>query len=104
MEWRAIHVDLWFHLDRPWYYEHLFRQLAHYKINTAVFEFEDKFPYVRHPLLSAPGSMTREQVRQLVQTGKRYFIEVVPLVQTLGHTAFIAKHAEFSEPARSAHE
>ncbi len=97
MEFRAIHVDLWFHLDRPWYYEHLFRQLAHYKINAAVFEFEDKFPYSKHPLLSAPGAMTREQVRQLVQTGKRYYIEVVPLVQTLGHTAFIAKHPEFSE-------
>ena len=63
MEFRAVHVDLWFHLDRPWYYEYLFRQLAHYKINTAVFEFEDKFPYSRHPLLTAPGAMTREQVQ-----------------------------------------
>jgi hexosaminidase len=97
MEFRAVHVDLWFHLDRPWYYEHLFRQLAHYKINTAVFEFEDKFPYGRHPVLAAPGAMTREQVRQLVQTAKRYHIEIVPLVQTLGHVAFIAKHAEFSD-------
>ncbi len=97
MEFRAVHVDLWYHLDRPWYYEHLFRQLAYYKINTAVFEFEDKFPYSRHPVLSAPGSMTREQVHELVKTAKRYFIEVVPLVQTLGHVAFIAKHPEFSD-------
>ena len=96
MEFRAIHVDLWFHLDRPWYYEHLFRQLARYKINAAVFEMEDKFPFSKHPILSAPGAMTREQVRQLTQTAKRYYIEVIPLVQTLGHTAFINKHAEFS--------
>ena len=97
MEFRAIHVDLWFHLDRPWYYEHLFRQLARYKINTVVFEFEDKMSYSKHPLLSAPDAMTREQMRQLVETGKRSHIEVVPLVQTLGHVAFIAKHPEFSE-------
>lgn len=97
MEFRAVHVDLWYHLDRPWYYEYLFRQLARYKINTAVFEFEDKFPYSRHPLLTAPGAMTRDQVRQLVETGKRYHIEIVPLVQTLGHVAFIAKHPEFLE-------
>jgi hexosaminidase len=97
MEIRAVHVDLWFHLDRPWYYEYLLRQLARYKINTAVFEFEDKFPYSRHPSLAAPGAMTREQVRQLVETGKRYHIEIVPLVQTLGHVAFIAKHPEFYE-------
>jgi N-acetyl-beta-hexosaminidase len=97
MEFRAVHVDLWYHLDRPWYYEYLFRQLARYKINAAVFEFEDKFPYSRHPLLTAPGAMTRDQVRHLVETGKRYHIEIVPLVQTLGHVAFIAKHPEFYE-------
>lgn len=96
MEFRAIHVDLWFHLDRPWYYEHLFCQLAHYKINTVVFEFEDKFQYTSHPVLSAPGALTHEQVKQLVQTAKKYYIDVVPLVQTLGHVSFIAKHPEFS--------
>lgn len=95
MEFRAIHVDLWYHLDRPWYYEHLFRQLARYKINTAVFEFEDKFQYERHPVLSAPGALSHEQVRKLVQTAKKYYIEIVPLVQTLGHVSFIAKHPEF---------
>ena len=95
MKFRAIHVDLWYHLDRPWYYEHLFRQLAYYKINTVVFEFEDKFQYVSHPVLSAPGALTHEQVKQLVQTAKKYYIDVVPLVQTLGHVSFIAKHPEF---------
>jgi hexosaminidase len=96
MEFRAIHVDLWYHLDRPWYYEHLFRQLAHYKINTVVFEFEDKFQYTRHPVLSAPGALAHDQVKELVQTAKKYYIDVVPLVQTLGHVSFIAKHQEFS--------
>jgi len=96
MEFRAIHVDLWYHLDRPWYYEHLFRQLAHYKINTVVFEFEDKFGYTMRPVLAAPGALTHEQVRQLVQTAKRYHVEIVPLVQTLGHVSFIAKHPEFA--------
>ena len=95
MEFRAIHVDLWYHLDRPWYYEHLFRQLSYYKINTVVFEFEDKFQYTSHSVLSAPGAMTHEQVKRLVQTAKKYYIDVVPLVQTLGHVSFIAKHPEF---------
>jgi len=95
MEFRAIHVDLWYHLDRPWYYEYLFRQLARYKINTAVFEFEDKFQYSTHPVLSAPGALTHEQVKELVNTARKYYIEIVPLVQTLGHVSFIAKHPEF---------
>lgn len=95
MEFRAIHVDLWYHLDRPWYYEHLFQQLAHYKINTVVFEFEDKFQYTSHPVLSAPNALTHEQVKQLIRAAKKYYIEIVPLVQTLGHVSFIAKHPEF---------
>jgi hexosaminidase len=97
MEFRAIHVDLWYHLDRPWYYEYLFKQLAYYKINTIVFEFEDKFSYSKHPVLSAPNAMSEEQVGQLIQKAKQYFIEIVPLVQTLGHVGFIAKHPEFSD-------
>jgi len=96
MEFRAIHVDLWYHLDRPWYYKHLFRQLARYKINAVVFEFEDKFGYTSHPALAAPNALTHEQVRELVREAKRYFIEIVPLVQTLGHVSFIAKHPEFA--------
>jgi hexosaminidase len=95
LAFRAFHVDLWFHLDRPWYYEALFRQLARYKLNTAVFEMEDKFPFSKHPVLSAPGAMTREQVTKLIAAAKRQHIEIVPLVQTLGHVAFVAKHPEF---------
>ncbi len=96
MEFRGIHVDLWFHQDRPWYYEYLFKQLARYKINYAVFEFEDKFFYAKHPVLSAPGAMTNDQVQRMVAEAKKYFIEIIPLVQTLGHVAYIGKHAEFA--------
>ncbi len=95
MEFRAVHIDLWYHLDRPWYYRHLFRQLARYKINAAVFEFEDKFGYRSHPALAAPGALTHEQVRDLVRLARRHHIEIVPLVQTLGHVSFIAKHPEY---------
>ncbi len=80
MEFRAIHVDLWYHLDRPWYYHHLFRQLAHYKINTAVFEFEYKFQYTKHPALSAPGALSQADVRRLVETARQHYIEIVPLL------------------------
>jgi hypothetical protein len=101
MPFRAVHVCLWYHLDRPWYYEYLFRQLAHYKINAAVFEFEDKFYYTRHPVLSAPRALTAADVKRLVESAQRYHIQLVPLVQTLGHVSFIAKHPEYA-PLREA--
>ncbi len=96
MEFRAVHISCWFRLDRPWYYEHIFEQLSRYKINAVVFEFEDKFQYTSHPVLAAPEALSAEQVRSMIQFANQRFIEVVPLVQTLGHVAFIAKHQEFA--------
>ena len=96
MDFRGIHIDLWYHQDRPWYYEYCLRQLSHYKINAVVFEFEDKLFYTHHPVLSAPGAMPPAEMRRLVALAKRYYIDIVPLVQTLGHVNFIAKHAEFA--------
>jgi hypothetical protein len=96
MNYRAIHVDLWYHQDRPWYYERLFQQLSHYKINAVVFEFEDKFQYAKHPVLSAPGAMNADEVKRLVRLARSYYIDFMPLVQTLGHINFIAKHPEFA--------
>jgi hexosaminidase len=96
MDFRSIHVDLWYHQDRPEYYDRLFEQIARYKLNAVLFEFEDKFLFTRHPTISAPGAMDAAEVKRLVRLAHKYYIDIVPLVQTFGHTTFIAKHPEFA--------
>jgi len=90
---RAVHLDLKFHPPR---YDAVFRwldQLAAWKINTLVLEYEDRFPYERYVELSASTAWTREQVQALVSRANRLGIEVVPLIQSLGHVEYILRHS-----------
>lgn len=65
------------------------RILAGLKLNSLVFEAEyvewDSHPETHHPKYGMPKS----QVRELLEDCKRLGIEVIPLVQSLGHCQWI---------------
>ncbi|WP_020616436.1 family 20 glycosylhydrolase [Paenibacillus daejeonensis] len=69
-------------------------ELADYKLNTLVIEYEDKLPfhgdhtYLRHPRLC----LSEEQHRQLLETAWAHFISVIPKQQSFGHLEYILKH------------
>jgi hexosaminidase len=95
MKLRAVHYNFFFHLDRYEYLKECVQKLARYKVNGVVLEFEDRFKYQLHPALAAPTSFTPEQVKELTNYAHQYHIDIIPLVQGLGHAGFILKHDEF---------
>jgi hexosaminidase len=92
---RAVHYNFFFHLDRYEYLKECVKKLARYKVNGVVMEFEDRFRYQLHPALAAPTSLTPEQVKELTNYAHKYHVDIIPLVQGLGHAGFILKHDEF---------
>ncbi len=92
---RAIHYDTKHHQDRFEYVQSFIRELAAYKANILVWEWEDKLAYRRHPQIGAPGAFTIEQMQELTRYARQHHVEIVPLVQGLGHVSFILKHPEF---------
>src|SRR6266850_4793733 len=101
---RAVHYDTKHHQDKKEYVENFIRDLAHYKINMLVWEWEDKFAYTSHPEIGAPGAFTIAEMQQLTGYAEQYHIQLVPLVQGLGHVSFILKwpqHAQLREIASS---
>ena len=96
LPWRAVHWDTKHHQDRLEYYEEIIPKLAAYKINAIVFEIEDKLAYERHPRIGAPGAFNKQQLRQLADLARKYYIDFVPLVQGLGHVRYILKHPEYA--------
>ena len=52
------HYDTKHHQDKREYVESFIRDLARYKINMLVWEWEDKFEYPSHPEIGAPGAFT----------------------------------------------
>ena len=99
---RAIHFD--FKRNRP-SMSFLLDQihiLAQYKINTILWEWEDKFPFVEDlECLCHPTAFTIEEKDQLLEECWQYFIEVIPLVQSLGHLEFVLKYPGFRHLSES---
>jgi hypothetical protein len=93
---RGLHLDMKYLLARPAVIEDWLRQLAAWKINTILFEYEDKFPYERHRFLRHESAMTPAQLRRVLDTARQHHIQVVPLIQTLGHLEYCLKHEELA--------
>ena len=88
---RAVHYDTKHHQDKAEYVRGFIRDLADYKINVLIWEWEDKFAYKSHPEIGAPGAFTMDQMQELTRYAQKYHIQIVPLIQGLGHVSFILK-------------
>jgi len=88
-------------------YEYLgdfIKRLAALKINFILLEYEDKFPYEKHPVLVHPLALTKDQVEGLIKTAKENYIELTPLVQSFGHVEYVLKHDEYAHLAEQVEE
>ena len=90
--YRAVHFDTKHHLDRVEYYYRMIDRLARYKINAVIWEIEDKLMYSRHPEISSPNAISKQEMQSICRYAMERNIEISPLVQGLGHAGFILKH------------
>jgi len=93
---RAAHYDTKHHQDKKEYVKSFIRDLAKYKMNMLVWEWEDKFAYPSHPEIGAPGAFSMEEMQELSRYAQQYHVQMVPLVQGLGHVSFILKWPQFA--------
>ncbi len=93
---RAAHYDTKHHQDTKAYVKDFIRELAGYKMNMLIWEWEDKFAYPSHPEIGAPGAFTMDEIQELTRYARQYHVQIVPLVQGLGHVSFILKWPQFA--------
>ncbi len=93
---RAAHYDTKHHQDKTEYVKSFIRDLARYKINMLVWEWEDKLAYPSHPEIGAPGAFTMEEMQEFTRYAHKYHVQIVPLVQGLGHVSFILKWPQYA--------
>lgn len=93
---RAMNFDLRQTFSKP---ERLIQYIAdfsRYKINALLIEYEDKFPFRRHPEVVHPRHALREaQLEALRQTAHEHFIEIIPLQQSFGHLEYVLRHSQW---------
>lgn len=66
-------------------------EMARYKLNTLVIEYEDKLPRQRPEFCAPADALTPEQHIQLLQTARDNFIDLIPLQQSF-LTRFLATY------------
>ncbi|MCE5347674.1 MAG: beta-N-acetylhexosaminidase [Bacteroidales bacterium] len=93
--YRAVHVDIKYHLDNELYYYQMIDRLAGLKVNAVIIEFEDKLRYRKAPEIGAYNSISIDEFGAISRYAHERNIEISPLVQGLGHVSFILKHDEY---------
>lgn len=93
---RGLHVALWDEMFRPDYFADLLKKASHYKINTLLLEYLDKFPYRSHPALVSPDALKRDELKKLLALARERNIEIIPQFQCIGHVDYILCHKEYA--------
>ncbi|WP_422657792.1 family 20 glycosylhydrolase [Paenibacillus sp. EC2-1] len=103
MKIRGVHFDLKGGVPTGEYLADLIKELGHYKINTILMEYEDKLQYSGHPKLATKSALSQADVQQLVKLADQHHIQIIPLVQALGHAEYMIRHDEYAH-LRESHD
>lgn len=93
--YRAIHLDIRFHLDAGNFYYQVIDRLAKIKVNAIIVELEDKLRYKKAPLVGAANAISIEEFASISRYAHERNIDISPLVQGLGHAGHILKHDQY---------
>ena len=86
------------------YMKRQMRTFAAYKLNVYSPYFEHTLGYRTNPLSAPPGgSLSREDVTELVAYARRYHIDVIPEQEAFGHLHHVLKYEIYTPLAETPH-
>ena len=97
MEIKAVHFDMKAMIPKPDYALTLIDELADEGINAVLVEFEDKFPFDVTAGTHHPCAWTKEEFRRFAGKCKARNVELIPLLQSVGHLDYLLKYPKFRE-------
>ena len=101
MRWRGVSDDISRGpVPTVEYIKRQLRTFAMYKLNMHSFYMEHTFSSKLHPLIGPEGgSLTPDEIRDIVAYAKRYHVEIVPEQQTFGHLHKALKYEKYASLA-----
>lgn len=77
----------------------IIEMMGKFKLNTLLLEYTDKFPFKKHPALCASNAFTEEQVKEIEDFAAANYIDIIPLVQSLGHFEYVTEKPAYKHLA-----
>lgn len=96
MSMRMIYWDDAHHLEKIEALKQIIRQAAYFKINALVIKLEGHFQYQCAPAIVEPYALSSNELRELTDYARSYFVEIVPYLDAPAHVSFILKHPEYA--------
>ena len=75
---------------------HILDAMGRWKLNVALFEYGDRYPYRKHRAVCAEDALDLAELDMVLSHARSLGIEPVPLHQCLGHVDFILRRDEYA--------
>lgn len=92
----GIHLDLKYAIPSKAYLNRWAADLPKLGMNTLLIEYEDKFPFRKHPFLRHEDAFTEDELKRFLDAARGAGLRVVPLVQSLSHLEFALGHEKLA--------
>ena len=77
-------------------FKKIIRHIARYKMNVYMPYLEDMIKFDAYPTIGLNrGALTKDEIKELVAYAKKYYVDIIPAFQTLGHYENILSQPEF---------
>lgn len=81
-------------------FKKIIRMIARYKMNVYQPYFEDAIELKSFPSIGLNRDrLNQDEIKELIDYAKKYFVEIIPIFQTLGHWENLLMQPEFSHLA-----
>ena len=94
---KGLHIDMKAQTMRFPYLRQMILDAIEKGFNMIMLEYQDKFPYTGDlAILAGPDALTVEEIEEIKTICRENDIELIPMVQCLGHMDWVTRFAEFA--------
>jgi hexosaminidase len=104
MKWRGVSIDISRGpIPKLEFMEKQIRVLAGYKLNMYALYMEDVFTVQGNQIFAPPDALSPEEIKELVAYAAKYYVTIVPELETFGHLHNILRYDLYSDLAEIPH-
>ncbi len=104
MKWRGVSIDISRGpIPTLKFMENQIRVLAGYKLNMYALYMEDVFTVPGNEIFAPRDALTADEIRELVSYAQKYYVTIVPELETYGHLHNVLRYDVYSQLAEVPH-
>lgn len=94
---RMVLYDLRYNTMNVEYGKRWIRTLGRLKINQLMIFMSGDYMYRKYPFIGGPEKLTPEKLTELQAYARRYHVQLIPQIESLGHAEGVLSHEQFRD-------